>query len=301
MKQYKKGILTGIAALMAVSFVLAGCDKGRDITARDNISQEETGASEKEVDEEADGSQAADAQADAQAGGALDMAPGDPIESSGSENGLKYLIEPASQSGDLAGSEPGFYLFQSAEDAYPYKVIIEAGEKNTGGYDIQIVGIEFDGSETIITVEEISPAPGDVVTQAFTYPCCAVSFDTLPKSIKVVSTAGFEFPCNYMYLDETEIRDGWFAVIESGAGEIMFKTYVYKTDDDKYEYINVRSTTVSYGAAEWNDVVCGSGTADTREDIVEAAKEFGSCGFVLFADQGTTVFSIDEFLAAKVE
>ena len=296
MKQYKKVLLTGMAALLAVSFVLAGCDKGKDMTAIDNMTERESPPTGESEDETAD-----DQQADSKAGGAFDMAPGDPIESSGSENGLGYLVEPASRSGDQEGAEPGFYLFEASEDEYPYKVIIDAGEKNTGGYDIQIVGIEYDGTEVIITVEEITPAPGDVVTQAFTYPCCGVSFDTLPKSIRVVSTAGDKFPCLYVYLDATEIRDDWFAVIQGGSGEIIFKTYVYKTDDDKYEYINVTSTTVSYGATEWNDVVSGSGAADTREALVLAAKEFGSCGFVMFADKGSTVFSIDEFLEGKVE
>ncbi|MBR4948436.1 MAG: protease complex subunit PrcB family protein [Clostridiales bacterium] len=296
MKQYKKGLLTGLAALMALSFVLTGCDKSRAIYASYYMTERESPPTAEEEEEST-----ADQQSGSQAGGALDMAPGDPIETSGSVNGLNYLIEPASQSGDLAGSEPGFYLFQAAEDEYPYKVIIDAGEKNTGGYDIQITGIEYDGTEAVIIVEETTPAIDDAVTQAFTYPCCGVSFDTLPKSIRVVNTAGDEFPCFYIRLDETEIKDGWFAVIEDGAGEIVFKTYVYKTDDDKYEYINVTSTTVSYGAAEWNDVVSGSGAADTREDVILAAKEFGSCGFVMFADKGSTVFSIDEFLEGKVE
>lgn len=296
MKQYKKALLTGVAALLAVSFVLAGCDKSRDIYARYYMTERESPPTGEEEEESTD-----DQQAGSQAGGALDMAPGDPVESSGSENGLNYLIEPASQSGDLSGSEPGFYLFQAAEDEYPYKVLINAGEKNTGGYDIQITDIVYDGTEAVIIVEEITPAIDDAVTQAFTYPCCGVSFDTLPKSIRVVTTAGDEFPCFYIRLDDTEIRDDWFAVIEDGAGEIIFKTYVYKTDDDKYEYINVTSTTVSYGATEWNDVVSGSGTADSREDVIAAAKEFGSCGFVMFADKGSTVFSIDEFLEGKVE
>ena len=296
MKTYKKGLFTGIAALMALSFVLTGCDKSRAIYASYYMTERESPPTGEEEEESTD-----DQQAGSQAGGALDMAPGDPIETSGSVNGLNYLIEPASQSGDLADSEPGFYLFQAAEDEYPYKVIIDAGEKNTGGYDIQITGIEYDGTEAVIIVEETTPAIDDAVTQAFTYPCCGVSFDTLPKSIRVVNTAGDEFPCFYIRLDETEIKDGWFAVIEDGSGEIVFKTYVYKTDDDKYEYINVTSTTVSYGAAEWNDVVSGSGAADSREDVIAAAKEFGSCGFVMFADKGSTVFSVDEFLEGKVE
>ena len=294
MKQYKKGLLTGVAALMAASIVLTGCGGQKNTPAQKDSDDTQR---ERPTDPEI----SADDAAGYQAGGALDMAPGDPIESSGSENGLGYLIEPASRSGDQEGAVPGFYLFEASEDEYPYKVIIDAGEKNTGGYDIQIVGIEYDGTEAVIIVEEITPAIDDAVTQAFTYPCCGVSFDTLPKSIRVVTTAGDEFPCLYVYLDETEIRDDWFAVIQGGAGEIIFKTYVYKTDDDKYEYINVTSTTVSYGATEWNDVVSGSGAADTREAVVLAAKEFGSCGFVMFADKGSTVFSIDEFLEGKVE
>ena len=86
------------------------------------------------------------------------------------------------------------------------------------------------------------------------------------------------------------------AVIENGTGEIMHKTYVYETVDGKYSYLNVFSTTVNYGSTKWNNIVKDSGIVDSKEDIVETAKEFGSCGFILYAGDSVTFHTVDEFL-----
>lgn len=76
----------------------------------------------------------------------------------------------------------------------------------------------------------------------------------------------------------------------------MHKTYVYETVDGQYSYVNVLSTTVNYGSTKWNDVIKGSGMADSKEDIIKAAKEFGSCGFVFYAGDTVTIHTVDEFL-----
>ena len=75
-----------------------------------------------------------------------------------------------------------------------------------------------------------------------------------------------------------------------------------ETDDsnevDKYfgkSYINVVSTTISWGSPRWRDVVHGSGIVDTRSDIYEVANEFGSCGYVLYPDD-TELHSIYDFI-----
>lgn len=293
MKQFKTGLLAGVAALAAASIVLAGCDKGLSERPDQYTVQNETTQEEVPVAQADD----TDSDADAQAGGALDKAPGDPLEDEGTIGDISYRLSDSSVEGTVETA--GFDIFSEEQDIYRFAVIINAGEKSTGGYEINITDIAYDGSEMIITVEETSPGPDEMVTEALTYPSCAVELDKLPKSVKVVWTNGTGLPCDYIYIDDYELPEGWLAVLKDGAGEIMRETYVYETSDGKYEYINITSTTVSWGAAEWNDIVTGSGAADTREDVVSAAEEFGSAGFVMF-NNDNNVYSIEEFLAAKV-
>lgn len=212
----------------------------------------------------------------------------------GTAGDISYKIETASSEGH--SDDRGYYLFSSDDDEYPYAVIIAAGEFSTGGYGIDITDIQYDGSEMTITVTETSPGPMDIVTQAFTYPCCGVKLSAVPENMKVVSTGGYEFECLYVYLDKTEIEPDWIAVFEDGAGEIMQKTYVYETPDGKYSYRNVESHTKSWGSTEWVEVVKGSGKADSKEEILDAAKDFGSAGFVLFPDDMSKAHEISEFL-----
>lgn len=76
----------------------------------------------------------------------------------------------------------------------------------------------------------------------------------------------------------------------------MYKTYVYETVDGQYSYINVISTTVNYGVTRWRNIVKGSGIVESKEDIIEVAEEFGSCGFVLYAGDSVNNHTVDEFL-----
>ena len=215
------------------------------------------------------------------------------LKESGIINGLYYHLIPASSSGSSGGR--GYYIFQDRQDKLAYKICIAAGEKNTGGYDIQ-----YDGSKLKIIVKETSPAPTDYVTEAITYPCCAVEIDQLPENIEIVSEKGTAFERLETQLDASEIEKGWIAIIQNGAGEMMRSTYVYELPDGKYKYINVQSTTKSWGSSKWNHAVKGSGIVDSREAVVEESKKFGSCGFVSLAgDASKKVHSVAEFLAAK--
>ena len=220
------------------------------------------------------------------------------LKESGKVNGLYYHLIPASSSG--SSGRRGYFIFQDRQDKLSYKICIAAGEFSTGGHDIKITDIQYDGSKLKITVKETSPAPTDYVTEAITYPCCAVEIDQLPGEIEIVSQKGAEFDCIDTQLDASEIGKDWIARIQNGAGERMRSTYVYELPDGKYKFINVQSTTKNWGSSRWNHVVKGRGTVDSREAVVEEAKKFGSCGFVSFAgDASKKVHSVAEFLAAK--
>ena len=260
---------------MAVTLAFAGCSAGapKSKDKDDDDEPEETTIEESEADAEA---------------------PSDSV-SQPSKASLDYQIMTVNGT----SKDRGYYVVEVEEDGYPYDVIISSGEKSTGGYDIQILSVDYDGSLLTITVEETEPGPTDMVTEALTYPCCAIELSLLPDEIKVVSTAGDELKNLDTNLSDSAIEDGWLCVIEEGTGEVMLKTFVYENADGTYKYINVKSTTTSWGATTWNDVVKGSGTADTRDDVAAAAEEFGSCGFVLLPNDYQTVYTVEEFTAGK--
>ena len=53
-------------------------------------------------------------------------------------------------------------------------VEIYLGEKNTGGYEIKIDNIKYRYNIMTITISEVSPPSGSMVTDAFTQPCIKI-------------------------------------------------------------------------------------------------------------------------------
>ena len=95
--------------------------------------------------------------------------------------------------------------------------------------------------------------------------------------------------------DVTEVKEGWIAKLNGGVGEMMYHTYVYKSQNG-YEYINTMSVTEHWGSPNWIETVVESGTVSAKKDIVEIAKEHGSADFVLFPNDYET-YEISDFLS----
>jgi len=57
-------------------------------------------------------------------------------------------------------------------------VILNMGEKNTGGYSISIESVVETDKNIIISVKESSPEPDSMVSQSFTYPFCVVKINS---------------------------------------------------------------------------------------------------------------------------
>jgi hypothetical protein len=57
-------------------------------------------------------------------------------------------------------------------------LILNMGEKNTGGYSIGVEKVEETADKIIVTVKETEPAPGSMVTQAITYPYAVVRINS---------------------------------------------------------------------------------------------------------------------------
>ncbi|MEO7978724.1 protease complex subunit PrcB family protein [Flavobacterium sp.] len=62
-------------------------------------------------------------------------------------------------------------------------VILNMGEKNTGGYSIGVEKVEETDKNIIITVKEKSPAPDGMVIQVITYPYTVVKVNSKKEII----------------------------------------------------------------------------------------------------------------------
>ncbi len=94
---------------------------------------------------------------------------------------LAYKITDRGQDSSLTRRG---YLVESTRSKAT--VTIALGEKNTGGYSIELTKIRVNNSSATIYVKENKPAPGSMVTQAITYPILKIEFETNPGEITVV-------------------------------------------------------------------------------------------------------------------
>jgi hypothetical protein len=64
-------------------------------------------------------------------------------------------------------------------------IVASLGEKNTGGYSVEVTGVELVGSKLKVTVRESKPGPGQFVTQALTQPYQVVRIPKVPAGTTV--------------------------------------------------------------------------------------------------------------------
>ena len=103
---------------------------------------------------------------------------------------ITYEINNDTSDNNVLFTERGYFIKQENGN---YTIIIMQGEHATGGYSISIKDVSLEEDTLNIVVEETSPGPMDMVTQAFTYPTCEISINVLPSKIKITNTDGYEF------------------------------------------------------------------------------------------------------------
>lgn len=62
-------------------------------------------------------------------------------------------------------------------------IVLNMGEKTSGGYSIGIDSVIETDKNIIVTVKETNPDPGSMVTQAFTNPFCVVKINSKKEII----------------------------------------------------------------------------------------------------------------------
>lgn len=106
---------------------------------------------------------------------------------------LTYKISNEMRSGSRY-AERGVYHDTLNTPNAPSYYFIAMGERNTGGYSIEVKEVNIDDDENVeIIVKETSPEPDMIVTMAITYPVCGVELSKSPKTIVVKNTTGETF------------------------------------------------------------------------------------------------------------
>ena len=104
---------------------------------------------------------------------------------------INYTIDNNMSEYSSDYSERGVYYDTLDRPDAPHFYTIVMGKKSTGGYSINIENVDIDAQGNVeVTVNEIEPDIGSIVTQAFTNPTCSITLDKLPKSFVVKNTEG---------------------------------------------------------------------------------------------------------------
>lgn len=82
--------------------------------------------------------------------------------------------------------EKGYILINDTESDYYYLVVF-AGEKNTGGYGIEITDVTNQEGKTNVIVKETSPAEGMMTIQVLTYPLDIVKVKGISEEMKLTN------------------------------------------------------------------------------------------------------------------
>ena len=105
-----------------------------------------------------------------------------------SSNRIKYEIIDDNTYGRMYMR--GYYI-ERVNDGID--IIIGLGSKNTGGYSLTLDKIVTEEDVVVIYVNETSPKPSDIVTEAFTYPTLKLKVNINIDNIRVINQYGVEF------------------------------------------------------------------------------------------------------------
>lgn len=88
-------------------------------------------------------------------------------------NEIKMLLNDESLKGKIHGDDINKTNY----------IVLNMGEKNTGGYSIGVEKVEETDKNIIITVKETAPAPDSMVMQVITYPYAVVKINSKKEII----------------------------------------------------------------------------------------------------------------------
>lgn len=112
----------------------------------------------------------------------------------------------------------------------------------------------------------------------------------------VVGILGF---CLYIkYQNGSDIPNDYIAIFHGGVGEQTYETYIYKIDNGHvnlgFKYINVTSTTESWGSSNWKHKINDKGEFDWTDGAFIVAKKHGAYSYVTLPNDDK-IYTIEEF------
>lgn len=97
---------------------------------------------------------------------------------------------------------------------------------------------------------------------------------------------------------KNNIPNNYIAVFHGGVGEITHETYIYKVDNGQpnhwFYYINVESTTVSWGSSDWKHKISKKGYFTWTDEAFSIAKANGAYSYVTLPNDDK-IYTIEEF------
>ncbi len=66
-------------------------------------------------------------------------------------------------------------------------ILFSLGQQPTGGFSADINGLQIKGKQVYVQGIAVAPGPNSIVTQAVTYPYCAVAIEKLPAGVTLLS------------------------------------------------------------------------------------------------------------------
>lgn len=98
---------------------------------------------------------------------------------------LRTVPEGMQSSFEMYKNDRGYYY-----DAETQVLVIFMGQRSTGGYSIVLREIEAADGVLQVIVQEKSPGPNDIVTQAFTYPALILKLEDSYQDFNIQDTMG---------------------------------------------------------------------------------------------------------------
>lgn len=166
------------------------------------------------------------------------------------------------------------YQFWKQEDG-SFLIFISAGEKNTGGYGIEVESIEDNEGKTIILVKETEPAEGDMTIQVITYPFVVVKASGITDQFMIRDQNQYEY--TIINLDEISVEDsddlagGTMLRVEDGGidySQPVTGVYVGQIDNNSIEVL-VEDTNLAFFAIDITQYLKGIEEGDKIEITAE--------------------------------
>lgn len=220
----------------------------------------------------------------------------DPSEIQGVVNGYEYtLTEPKEYGPDLGF---GWYIRDTEDEHY---VLVCNGMEYSGGYFIEVKKIEYDeATDTVVIFADKTRDP-DIVTDAYTNPCCSVEFKELPDNIKVYCQEDNEMIYGGRIINTEEwavdlpIEDDYVVIFSSSDKQEGYRhcTYVYRQGPDDYRYINVL---YREGDPETETYVKGTGLTTGMIAFTYICPRFNSWSYALVKGEEDKPVDPDDFV-----